>query len=351
MTSEPILVVARLARAFDDLGIPYLVGGSLASSVYGTPRANQDVDLVADITMTHVDALARALGASFHVDAAMIREGRGSGDLVPETSHRRAAVTNGRNQMKSAWPPLALGALLIVACGQSQIREVGSLERAPAEGTVQEQVAFYVSRLADKDYFEHYSTHEEVPSEWYVAAEELGKIGLPAIPALIQRLEVSEDDYERAQIFYALRLAVQAEDARAVVGNDAPYTTAAFPAPEHHAELKRKWMGWWDAHGVAILTSQIESITNCIHGVARAAVSGRPIRYANVMVVGTTHGAMTGREGFFVIDGLRPGVYQLRVMMIGYKAVTVDSVVVSAAPGCGKSIDVEMEEREAAMTQ
>lgn len=74
MTSEPILVVARLARAFDDLGIPYLVGGSLASSIYGTPRATQDVDVVADITMTHVDALARALGASFHVDAAMIRE-------------------------------------------------------------------------------------------------------------------------------------------------------------------------------------------------------------------------------------------------------------------------------------
>jgi hypothetical protein len=74
VTAEPILVVARLARVLDDLGIPYLVGGSFASSVYGTPRATQDVDIVADIAMTHVDPLARALGVSFHVDRDMMRE-------------------------------------------------------------------------------------------------------------------------------------------------------------------------------------------------------------------------------------------------------------------------------------
>lgn len=74
MTSEPILVVVKLARVLDDLGIAYLVGGSLASSVYGTPRATQDVDVVADIAMSQVDSLARALATSFHVDAAMIRE-------------------------------------------------------------------------------------------------------------------------------------------------------------------------------------------------------------------------------------------------------------------------------------
>jgi hypothetical protein len=58
VTSEPILVVVRLAQVFDDLGIAYLVGGSFASSVYGTPRATQDVDIVADLAPAHVDALA-----------------------------------------------------------------------------------------------------------------------------------------------------------------------------------------------------------------------------------------------------------------------------------------------------
>ncbi len=49
MFSEPLLVVARLARTFDDLAIRYSVGGSLASSLYGIPRATQDVDRVAEI--------------------------------------------------------------------------------------------------------------------------------------------------------------------------------------------------------------------------------------------------------------------------------------------------------------
>lgn len=74
MLSEPILVVARLARTFDDLGIRYLVGGSLASSLYGIPRATQDVDLVADLKLSHVDTVTAALGGDFYVDADMIRD-------------------------------------------------------------------------------------------------------------------------------------------------------------------------------------------------------------------------------------------------------------------------------------
>lgn len=48
MVPDP-LVVAALADAFDGLPIPYLVGGSLASSLYGVPRATQDADLMADV--------------------------------------------------------------------------------------------------------------------------------------------------------------------------------------------------------------------------------------------------------------------------------------------------------------
>ncbi len=74
MITEPLLVIARLARAFDDLGIRYLVGGSFASSIYGVPRATQDVDLVADIGMSHVESLSNALGDEFSIDADMIRD-------------------------------------------------------------------------------------------------------------------------------------------------------------------------------------------------------------------------------------------------------------------------------------
>lgn len=74
MLSEPLLVVARLARTFDELAIRYIVGGSLASSIYGIPRATQDVDLVADIQIRHVNDLVRELNEEFYIDEAMIRD-------------------------------------------------------------------------------------------------------------------------------------------------------------------------------------------------------------------------------------------------------------------------------------
>lgn len=74
MFSEPLLVVARLARTFDALAIRYVVGGSFASSLYGIPRATQDVDLVAEIELPHVDAITGALVDEFYVDAGMIRD-------------------------------------------------------------------------------------------------------------------------------------------------------------------------------------------------------------------------------------------------------------------------------------
>src|SRR6185436_6381382 len=74
MLPAPVLVVAKLARVFDTLNIRYVVGGSVASSIYGIPRATQDVDLVADIRLPHVEAITSALTGEFYVDADMIRD-------------------------------------------------------------------------------------------------------------------------------------------------------------------------------------------------------------------------------------------------------------------------------------
>jgi hypothetical protein len=68
MIAEPTLVVARLASLLQSLGIPYVIGGSFASSIYGIPRATQDVDVVADVRAEQADSLARALAGDFHVD-------------------------------------------------------------------------------------------------------------------------------------------------------------------------------------------------------------------------------------------------------------------------------------------
>lgn len=71
---EPIAVTLRVVADLERLGVEYLVGGSIASSVHGKPRTTQDVDIVARVGGRHVDALVAALQTDFYVDADMIRD-------------------------------------------------------------------------------------------------------------------------------------------------------------------------------------------------------------------------------------------------------------------------------------
>ena len=72
--AEPLQIMQQLAREFERLDIRYLVGGSLASSLHGIPRATHDVDLVADITYEHIPLLVETLESEFYIDAEMILE-------------------------------------------------------------------------------------------------------------------------------------------------------------------------------------------------------------------------------------------------------------------------------------
>jgi len=72
--SDVLQTTLRVVRILDSFGVDYLVGGSLASSLHGIPRATQDVDLVAAITQDEVSDFVEALGSDFYVDEEMIRE-------------------------------------------------------------------------------------------------------------------------------------------------------------------------------------------------------------------------------------------------------------------------------------
>ena len=54
----PLDHVAALGNAFDDLGVPWVLGGSLASSQLGEPRSTNDVDIAVSVAPTRVEALA-----------------------------------------------------------------------------------------------------------------------------------------------------------------------------------------------------------------------------------------------------------------------------------------------------
>jgi len=71
---EPIEVTLEITRVLEDLGIEYLVGGSLASSLHGHPRSTQDVDVVADLRPEHIEPLVAAIRSAFYLDEPAIRD-------------------------------------------------------------------------------------------------------------------------------------------------------------------------------------------------------------------------------------------------------------------------------------
>lgn len=74
MLPEPIAVTLLVIEELETLDVPYLIGGSLASAIYGVVRATMDTDLVADLRLEHAEPLAQALSDVFYVDVESIRE-------------------------------------------------------------------------------------------------------------------------------------------------------------------------------------------------------------------------------------------------------------------------------------
>ncbi|MBI3926015.1 MAG: hypothetical protein HY319_10780 [Armatimonadetes bacterium] len=71
---EPFEITAIVVAVLDDLGIEYLVGGSLASSVHGEPRATRDADLVAELSPEQCAPLAERLEDQFYVSLPAMQE-------------------------------------------------------------------------------------------------------------------------------------------------------------------------------------------------------------------------------------------------------------------------------------
>ena len=61
-------VAIDVGHHFDALGIIWLVGGSVASSLLGEPRSTADIDLVADLRESHVSSLRTRLGDAYYMD-------------------------------------------------------------------------------------------------------------------------------------------------------------------------------------------------------------------------------------------------------------------------------------------
>ncbi len=83
-------------------------------------------------------------------------------------------------------------------------------------------------------------------------------------------------------------------------------------------------------------------VTGKIAGIIKDSKTGEPLPGVNVFIQGTTMGAATDIDGFFVILNVPPGKYTLEANYVGYKNVSVTDVVVNV--DFTTRIDITMEE-------
>jgi hypothetical protein len=71
---DPIRVALAVAAMLEQVGVPYVAVGSLASSVHGAPRSTDDVDFVVDLAPTQGERLVAVLAGAYYVSPEAVRE-------------------------------------------------------------------------------------------------------------------------------------------------------------------------------------------------------------------------------------------------------------------------------------
>ncbi len=61
MQNEPVEVTLKVTGVLEKLGVPYLIGGSLASTLYGMVRTTQDSDIITEMRAEHIQPFVAAL--------------------------------------------------------------------------------------------------------------------------------------------------------------------------------------------------------------------------------------------------------------------------------------------------
>jgi hypothetical protein len=98
----------------------------------------------------------------------------------------------------------------------------------------------------------------------------------------------------------------------------------------------RELLPKWIIGGVLIILSILAynpdakaAVTGKITGIVVDANTGEPLPGANVLIEGTTMGAATDEDGYFVILRIAPDIYNVQARMMGYESVTQTDVEVT----------------------
>jgi hypothetical protein len=74
LDGEAFVATLEVTRLLDDMEVPYVIGGSVASTVHGLIRTTMDVDIVADLKPEHIGRFVATLADHFYVDEAGARQ-------------------------------------------------------------------------------------------------------------------------------------------------------------------------------------------------------------------------------------------------------------------------------------
>ena len=73
MLNEPIEVTLKVTSVLEKLEIPYLIGGSLASMLYGMVRTTQDSDIITEMRHEHIQPFVSALQNEFFTNSSLTK--------------------------------------------------------------------------------------------------------------------------------------------------------------------------------------------------------------------------------------------------------------------------------------
>ena len=74
MQNEPVEVTLMVTGVLEKLGVPYLIGGSLASTLYGMVRTTQDSDIITGMRPENIQHFIAALQDEFFIDEEIIAD-------------------------------------------------------------------------------------------------------------------------------------------------------------------------------------------------------------------------------------------------------------------------------------
>lgn len=74
MTPRPVDIALLVVDVLERMGIPYAIGGSVASTLYGKVRTTFDVDLIAQLRPEHIESFVHQLTNAFYVDEGSARD-------------------------------------------------------------------------------------------------------------------------------------------------------------------------------------------------------------------------------------------------------------------------------------